>query len=1041
MIKTTLKSCTLSLLMLLCISVVFAQQSITGKVSDSSGPLKGVSIFVKGTSKVTQSDNNGSYSIQSESGQTLRFSMIGYTTQEILVSSAKTINVTLATEEGTLDEVVVTALGIKREAKSLGYAVQEIKGDVLTGTRETNVANALSGQVAGLQVVKGSNGPGGSSKIVLRGFNSLEGDNQPLIVVDGVPMNNFTGQDNSDYWNPSLDMGNGLGDINSEDIESITVLKGGAAAALYGNRAGNGVIQITTKSGRKTVGLGLTVSSSVGFENPFMIPKMQNNFGQGKEGIYDNESMLSWGPEITGQTIQKWNGESATMQSYNNLNSFLETGVLSNQNISFQQQYGNTSIYSSYNRVDNTSMIPEAKLTRNNILLRSLSTFANDKLTFDAKIQYNNTIGNNRPLGGQNPSSNAFAMMYLFPRSLDITDFKNSTQPNGDVIWWGNADNKDINPYWAAKYRLNSDERDRYMMNGSLKYKATDWLTAEIKAGSDMYNTKNDARQYGGLKDNKTGRFSMGTNSFLETNYSAMLTAQKDNLFDKIGGSIMLGGNIMDHEYNGLKGDAGELEVPNFFSLNAGKNNPKMEESFSKKKVNSIFGAAQVSYDNYLFLDATFRNDWSSTMKKENRSFFYPSLSASFVFSDLISKTSTLPSWFSYGKIRGSFAEVGNDLQPYQLYNTYWIGKDQNGITNAGRNKTLFDENVVSELIRKNELGLEMRFFNSKLGFDLTYYKSNALNQLIKLPMDPQSGYDNRMVNAGNIQNEGFEAVVTANIFQNPEGFNWRSLVNFSRNKNTIIELSKSLDIYEYQLGGYDALRIMAVAGAGYGDIYGYKNKTVTDQKSEHFGKTVVNGDGQPLLENKSVILGNQQADFLLGWNNSFSYKNLSLSFLIDARIGGEIFSGTNQAMQTNGTATATVVNGKRDEILVDGVVEKGDGTYSQNTKAVRPELYWNWMGGITSNLGIHERNIYDATNIRLRNVQVNYQLPKEWLAKAGVQRASIGASCNNVWMLKSHLNGVDPESVYSTGTNAVGFENMSSPTSRTFFVNLSLSF
>ncbi len=1033
----------LSIFALLLIQTGFAQtqRTVTGKVTDSTGAaIPNVSVQIQGKTTGVVTDLEGNYSIRAAQGDVLTFSSVGFQSEYGEVAGSGGLNITLrAGVETAGDEVVVTALGVRRQTKSLGYAVQEIKGETLTGTREPNIANSLTGQVAGLQVVRSSNGPGGSSKIVLRGFNSLTGDNQPLIVIDGVPMNNFTGQTNTDYWNPSLDMGNGLSDLNSEDIASLTVLKGPSAAALYGTRAGNGVILITTKTGRVQQGVGITVSSSVGFERPFMMPEMQSIFGQGTDATINPLSGSSWGPKISGQTYDNWNGVSTQMALYDNVANYMQTGIISNQNISFQQMLKGISVYSSYNRVDNTSMIPGSKLIRNNFMTRAVSKMANDRLTLDAKVQFNNTEGKNRPLGGPDPNNNTFAMLYLFPRSLDIRDFSNPLRPNGTMLWYGTGNG--LNPYWTREYRLNEDVRDRYLLNASLKYDMTDWLSAELKAGGDLYTTSTNNRTYGGSPLTPTGRFSMGKETFQETNYSAMVTAKKDNLVDKFGASLMLGGNIMSQKYESVSGDAGELEVPNLFSLNNSIGNPGVGQGFRQRKINSVFASAQVNYDGYFFIDATFRNDWSSTLSKRNSSFFYPSISASFVFSDLLNKNGNLPAWMDYGKIRASYATVGNDLGPYQLLNTYWIGKDPNGITNAGRNTTLYDENVKSELIKNIELGTELRFLQSRLSVDFSYYKSNATNQLIGLPMDPLSGYARRMINAGNIQNEGFELVLTGRILQNPEGFNWTSMLNVSRNRNKIVELSNALDITQYQLGGFDDLRVMAVTGRDYGDIYGIKYRRVEDKTSPHFGKIIVNADGLPLASSDRVLLGNQQANALLGWTNTFSYKNLSLSFLIDGRFGGQIFSGTNWAMQAAGTAAATVVNGERAPFVFEGVYQDANGNLTLNDVEVTPQRFWTWTGGITANLGVNERNIYDATNIRIRNIQLNYQLPKQLISKAHLQNVKVGVSCNNVLMLRSHLNGIDPESVFAVGTNAVGFENLAAPTSRIIFLNLAVTF
>lgn len=1030
------------LIFAMCFSLLgsaYAQQKVAGTVTGDDGlGIPGATVLERGTSNGTITNIDGEYSLTVSSGSaTLVFSFVGMTTIEEPVNNRPTINVLMKADAIGLEEVVVTALGITRERKSLGYAIQNIEGDVILEAREANVANALSGKVSGLQVIRSSNGPAGSSKIVLRGYSSLTGDNQPLIVVDGTPIENFTGASNNDYWNPSTDMGNGLGDINPEDIESMSVLKGASAAALYGSRAGNGVVLITTKSGKKRPGLGVTVSSSVGFESIFTNPKMQSDFGQGSQNIYDNRSGLSWGPKIAGQSVENWNGKSVPMEAYDNVGNYFNTGVNYNNNVSFQQQFENTSIYTSITHMKDNSLIPGAELSRVNLLTRAVSKFGdNKKWTIDTKIQYINSAATNRPLLGTN-TSNSFYTTYLMPRSLDITDFSNPVNEAGRMVWYGGS--QQINPYWASKNNMNTDSRDRFILHGSVKYDFTDWLNAEVRAGSDMYTTNTESKLYAGSPLAANGRYSMGKQTHFENNFSTLIMARRDNLFDKIGGALTLGGNLMHQQGSGLNGSAGELEVPNLFALNNGISKPTVDEWFNNKKINSVYGTMQINYDGYLFLDATFRNDWSSTLHSSNRSYFYPSVNLAWVASDMIAKNGELPQWLSFAKLRASYAEVGNDLGPYQLYNTYWIGKDPNGNTTAGLGKTLFDSSVRSELIKSYEAGVEAKFFKNRLGFDLAWYKSNATRQLINLPMDPMSGYENKKINAGNIQNQGVEFELYGVVLPGENnGLRWDVMFNYSFNRNTIEELTEGIE--QYPIGGFDALRILAEVGGNYGEIYGTSFKRVTDKSSPFFGQKIVDSNGLPEYNTERTKLGNQQPTAMAGMTNTFSYKGVSLSFLIDGRFGGDIFSGTNLAMQLAGTSNVTVVNGERPDMVLDAVIADGSG-FKKNDQSITAEQYWTRVGAGSGNMGIVEANIYDATNIRLRTVQLGYELPKKVLANTPLTRTKFSVSANNVWLIKSHLNGVDPESVFATGTNAVGFENAAPPTSRTFLFNITLGF
>jgi len=1033
----------LSMLMLTLLSITaFAQNTVTGTVKDAKGEaIPAVSILVKGTTQGVSSDAEGKFRIAAEKGSVLIFRYIGFQTQEITVGASNSINVVLADESNNLNEVVVTALGIQREKKSLGYAVQEVKGESLVEAREPNVVNTLSGKVSGLQVTRSSNGPAGSSKITLRGNNSLTGDNQPLIVIDGVPVNNFTGATNNDYFNPSIDYGNGLSDINSEDIESVSVLKGPSASALYGSRAGNGVILITTKSGRIQKGLGITVSSTFGIENIFTRPKMQNDYAQGDENGFDARVGTSWGPKITGQTVTNWRGEEEALSVHDNLANYAEQGFSSNQSVSLQQQYKSTSVYTSFNRLDDRSLIPGAKLQRTNLLARAISKFGeDDRWTMDTKVQYTNSNAQNRPASGAN-LNNVFATLYQFPRSLDIRQLNPSVDPVTNRMIWYNTSSAQLNPYWAKDYNLNQDVRDRYLLNGSLKYQINDWLNAEVRAGADKFTTTTEGKLYGGSPYNAGGMYSLGKQTFTETNFSFLLSGQKDNVIDRLGGNFTVGGNLMSQQNSGLNANSGQLNVPNLFSLNNGVNNPTVEQIYNERRINSVYGTLGVNWDGYVFLDGTFRNDWTSTLSPANRSFFYPSVNLSLVVTDMLTKLgSTVPAWISYAKVRASAASVGNDLPAYQLYNTYNIGKDPNGATTGSRNDILYDPNVKNELIKSYEAGAELRLFASRIGLDFSIYKSNATNQLLNLPMDPLSGYKFMKINSGDIQNSGIELTLDGQILRSETGLNWNMGVNFSRNNNKVISIKDDLDVYP--LGGFDDVAVNAVKGQKYGEIYGSTFARVNDPSSPFNGQMILDNTGLPSIGAQNQRLGNQQANALLGITNTFAYKGFNLSFLIDGRFGGKIFSATLAQMQLNGTSDRTVVNGQRENMVVPGVIlNTATNTYEQNTKSVTPQQYWESVAGAGRNLGITEANLYDASNIRIRNINLAYNFSPKMLEKTFIQRAKLGVSCNNVWLISSHMNGLDPESVFATNTNATGFENGAAPTTRSFSFNLTLGF
>lgn len=867
-------------------------QNVSGKVTQGDGSaVPGVTVAVKGASGATMTNAEGNYSINAARNATLVFSAVGFTSQEVAVQSRSVVNVQLEEDNTLLQEVVVTALGIQREKKSLGYAVQELKGTDIVEARETNLANAFTGKVAGLQVVRSSRGAGGSSKIVLRGNTSLTGSNQPLIVVDGVPIENFTtGSD--DYWNSGFDYGNGLGDINAEDIASLSVLKGPSAAALYGSRAGNGVILITTKSGRKQPGLGITFTTTLGSENIFLRPELQDSFAQGDNNIFNAMSNNSYGPKITGQSVTKWDGSSENLKAWDNVSSFLRTGTNQNYGLALQQQYGSTGIYTSINYLADRSIIPGNKLERFNFSTKATTSFGpENRWKTDVKIAYNNTAGFNRPINGRD-RSNIYSL-YTLPRTMNIEDFSAGVNQFGNMLWYPGAPGWVPNPYWSVTHDLNQDTRNRFMMTGSLKYAFTDWLDAELRAGGDLYSQNKERKSYAG--GSIANQYFTQKESFTEVNYTALLKAVKDNVIGKWGGNVTLGGNLMDSEWSML-GTTTTLEVPNLFSPSNSKGTPSISNGVSRKKINSVFASAGVNYDGWIYFDVTARNDWSSAMIKANQSYFYPSYSLSYVFSDhAASAGMSLPSWLTYTKLRASYATVGNDLAPFMLYNGYSVSTDQIGVPVASRDKLLKDPNVRSELIKNLELGAELKFLKNRVGLDFTWYKSNATRQLIDLPLDPMSGYEKMKINAGNIQNKGFEIMATANILTDADRLGWAIIANFSKNENKIIDIASEKGVNSYDLGRFaDDLYIRATADGMYGDIYGTRFLRVKDASSPYFGQLLLTGEGLPQRDPEIVKLGNQQPKGLIGITNQFQHKQFGLSFLVDARLGGQIFSASN---------------------------------------------------------------------------------------------------------------------------------------------------
>lgn len=939
-----------------------------------------------------------------------------------------------------IDEVVVTAYGIKKEKKSLGYVYQDIKGSTMVEARENNVTNALVGKVSGLQLIKSSAGPAASSKIILRGFNSLTGDNQPLIVIDGTPMSNFVGAGNNDFWNPEMDMGNGLSDLNPEDIENITVLKGGAASALYGSRAGNGVIMITTKTGRKGKGAGITYSNTLSVQTLFMVPKMQKEFSQGNAGKYVKDGAVSWGEAIHGQTVQNWEGKDIQLRSYDNYKTFFNPGISNNNTITFQQTIGeNTKIFSSASYLNDGGLIPETKYERFNATTHVTSKFGRNNRWFtDVKVQYINSFAKNRPVGGQN-SQNYYGNILTLPTTINIADFKERMDVLGTKQRWYIVGGD--NPYWNVYNRLNQDARNRFLVTGDVRYSFTDWVNIDLKVGSDMYNTKGEQRTYTG--GNTVNLYSTSFNRSIENNYIGSLNFKKDNLLGKWGGAFSLFGQIMTNNFNSSSISA-ILDVPNYFSVeNAVNNQPTVREIRRQQQINSAFATLDINYDGFWFINGTFRNDWTSTLIKENRSFSYPSVSTSLVLTDMFKKLwnkDMFGRFITFAKIRASYAQTGNSLPPYQLYNSYAISHDPNGnIISNNLGDVLFNSTVVSEHLHTYEAGVNIRFFD-RVDLDVNYYDTHAKSQLIDLPMNPLSGYNYRKINAGDIGNKGLEVMLNSDIIKNKK-FRWNMNVNFSKNENKIYSIYDNIEIYDIQRPAFDKLRFVAYVGQRYGVILGTKYARVEDPGSPYFGQKILDDQGLPTSDGNPYILGDQTPRALFGITNGFTIKNFNFSFQVDARLGGQFYSGTMRALKGAGLAKETVVNGGRELFVADGVVANGSGGYTHNTTAVTPEDYWSAVSNRSSNLGIHEDNVYDATNVRIRNIQFAYNFPKSLFINSAFQSARISLSVNNVWMLYSKVKGVDPESASAVSSNATGYENLSFPTSRNFVFNLTVGF
>ncbi|WP_278623744.1 SusC/RagA family TonB-linked outer membrane protein [Parabacteroides gordonii] len=1004
-------------------------QQVSGVVTDANDGfgLPGVSVLVPGTTNGTITDVDGNYTLDVDGGKDLQFSYIGYATITVAINGKTKIDVELSEDTQKIDEVVVTALGIKREKKALGYSMQELKGESLTQTRDANVANALAGKVAGLQIKQNGTGVGGSTRIVIRGNNSIAGNNQPLVVVDGVPIDNFSGGTDDFYGNGNVDKGSGMSDISPDDIESMSVLKGPAAAALYGSRAGNGVVMITTKKGSQSKGVGVNYNLNFTAENPMQTPTFQNVYGQGAAGAFDNNVYGSWGPKMDGSTKDMALGSFGYAARNNNLyKDFLRTGTSWTNSVDISKSSEDITFRAGVTRLDNKGVVPNSGLDRTSINLRSTAKLAK-WLSADVKVNYINQHTNNRIKLATDPD-NIFLNYLSMPRSVGFSDYSGYESNN-----WKRADGSAAgfvvdhktnaeSPFWSAYRMTNNDKKDRLIGFAALDFTFTDWLSLKLRSGMDNYTVQYEwVRGTGTPYWETNGSMQAKSEKFNEINSDFLLTAKGN--WDRFGIVGTVGGNIMYRSTALYTENSGEFIIPDFHAIANGKTHGGEYEK-TRKQINSVYATASMSWDDYLYLDLTARNDWSSTLPKDNASYFYPSVGASWIFTQMINKMGGSTGFLTFGKLRASWAQVGNDTDAYMLRDYYKIGYDiKGGIFSANNEDWMANPNLKNETINSWELGLELKGFNNRVGVDLAYYKKNSKDQILKIDVPSATGFKKKMINAGNIENSGVEIALNATPVITETGFTWDTQLNWSKNKNKVVSLTSDTKEQILSDPSVTFLKIVAHEGGAFGDIYGYA------YERDDNGNIMVGADGVPLRSEDMVKLGNNQPDWMLGWNNSFSYKNFSLNFLIDMRKGGDVYMGSIRQGSTNGSLEMTL-DGREDGIVVPGVLADG----SKNTQNVSAEKYWNGISGIT------EAWMYDATNIRLRELSLGYSVPKSMLSKTPFTALKLSFVARNLFMIYSKTKGFDPEAAYTSG-NAQGIEYGSMPTMRSLGFNLNVAF
>ena len=758
-----MKKVTLLMALILFCSWQFAlaQKTITGTVTDAKdgSTIPGVNVVVKGTATGTTTDLSGKYTIKVNADQTLQFSFIGYANQEVAVSAQSVVDVSLTSTAEVIEGIVVTALGIKREKKALGYSMQELKGDAMTETRDPNVVNSLNGKIAGLQVKQASTGPSGSSRITIRGNNSIGANNQPLIVVDGIPINSSTGG-SDDFWgNRSVDRGSGIADISPDDIESVSVLKGPAASALYGSRAGNGVVMITTKKGTKKKGLGVSFNTNNTWESPMETPDFQNTYGQGVNGAFDATSDGSWGGKMDGSQVAALMGSKKYSPTGNDLyKDFLQTGFTSTNSLEIANSGDNTTLRLGVTRLDNKGVVPNTKFQRTSFDVRATSKW--DKLSADVKINYIKQLTDNRLKLAGDPD-NIFQNYLIMPRSVSMSDYQQYASSKyafpttgAPASYISNYGGMSRSPYWSAYRNTNNDNKDRVIGFLALQYDFTNWLSLKTRYGLDNTGTNySDVLASGTpywFTSGYSGDYRVIQEKTFEQNADILVTAQ-GSLVEKVKGVLSVGGNLMNSKSNYQLAQAQGLVIPDFYTI---PNGVIREATYTntEKEIRSWYATGSLSYDDWAYLDVTGRNDISSTLPSANRSYFYPSIGGSIVLSQLMTNKGINTGPLSFAKVRASWAQVGNDTYAYRLrdyYNILFV----NGVLTASPDNYLANPNLKPESIKSTELGFDVRMFNNRVGIDFTWYKKNAFNQILSIAVPPATGYQYKLDNAGNVEN------------------------------------------------------------------------------------------------------------------------------------------------------------------------------------------------------------------------------------------------------------------------------------------------
>ncbi len=1059
----------LPLLLVMTLNASAQDRTITGTVTDESdgSPIPGVTVLIQGTERGTVTDLQGRFQITAQPNDVLVFSFVGMVTREVSVGDQTTMDVPLIADIIFGDEVLVTAFGLQREARALGYSITEVRAADFAQTGETNPISSLQGKVAGVDIVETTAGPSGSRRVVIRGINEIIGNNQPLYIVDGVPVEN-TSPGQADQWG-GFDLGDGTLDLNPDDIESISVLKGASASALYGSRALNGVILITTKQGVRQPGLGVEINSSTTADRiTTRLDEYQNIYGQGSNGLTPlstqmaNNITSAWGPRMSSYADSTITQADGTVRPYNrvsdNIQDFFRMGVTRHNTVTISTGTTTSSLRFSYSNVNLSDIVPQSGINRNVFTLRG-TTSPMDFLDFDARITYSDEEVTNRPAMADELNNIGNGLLGLAP-NFDQEWLKTYKDENGNYInYTGNPYR--ANPYWTLNETRNESQRNRITGFASATIRMAEPLQLRLRAGLDTYSFRFTNFLNRGTPTQPGGLLTERNHDVQETNLEALLmyTTSISRDFDV---TASVGGNLMNNDVTIQETRATEIIAADMISLTNFQNLAVFPQEYNKE-IQSVFGFVNIGFRDLIYVDLTARNDWSSTLPLDNNSFFYPSVSTSFIISDALGLDYD---WLNIWKLRGSWAQVGSDTDPYMLSLTYSMdGRSHQGYSLGGITGDLLPNPLLKPQTSTSwEFGTDVRLFNGRAALDFAYFHTATDDQILQVQIPEASGYNRAIINSGDLENRGVELLVTGRPVSSGD-FRWEISANYTKIWNTVNRLSDDVDAITIADARWSGVSVIAREGEAYGQISG-RGFTRDPQ-----GRIVHGLDGMPIPTEEPMNLGGILPDFNAGVINTFFWRGFTLRTALDFRIGGNIYSVTNRQLYLGGTHSGTIEGrdafndwalrnyrnqqawvdagnepGDYEPLPIDGgyigqgvklVGEDADGNpiYEENDIIVNPQTYWNFTG-----TNIPELNVYDASYIKLRDISIGYTVPQRFLANYPVQSATISIVGRNLITLYKDVPNIDPESAYNN-SNGQGLEYGSLPTRRHFGLNVNFKF